>query len=108
MIPWRWYLTVVSWILRPYSLFSLTERHCQLILFFAREKGDWGSVGETVIPGCSLWFTLSTWENLMKARHLFRPDEIVSATDVLPGMQVNRERFFAPLELGTRCTGHTA
>lgn len=53
-------------------------------------QGDWGSVGETVIPGCSLWFTLSVWESLLKARHLFRPDEIVSATDVLPGMQVRR------------------
>lgn len=51
-------------------------------------QGDWGSVGETAIPGCSLWFTLSVWENLMKVRHLFRSDEIVSAIDVLPGMQV--------------------
>lgn len=54
------------------------------------KQGDWGSVGETVIPGCSLWFTLSVWESLLKARHLFRPDEIISATDVLPGMQVRR------------------
>ena len=45
-------------------------------------------MGETVIPGCSLWFTLSVWQSLLKARHLFRPDEIISATDVLPGMQV--------------------
>eukprot|EP00903_Cladosiphon_okamuranus_P007182 g6974.t1 len=58
------------------------------LLFF--EQGDWGSVGETVIPGCSLWFTLSVWESLLKARHLFRPDEIISATDVLPGMQTKQ------------------
>ncbi|CAM9099649.1 unnamed protein product, partial [Hapterophycus canaliculatus] len=58
------------------------------LLFF--EQGDWGSVGETVIPGCSLWFTLSVWESLLKARHLFRLDEIISAVDVLPGMQARK------------------
>lgn len=45
-------------------------------------------MGEVAIPGCTLWFTLTVWESLLRARHLFRPDEIVSALDVLPGMQV--------------------
>lgn len=40
------------------------------------------------IPGCSLWFMLSIWEDLLRAQHLFRLDQMVSATDLLPGMQV--------------------
>lgn len=59
-------------------------------MLLKKKKGDWGGVGETAIPGCSIWFTLSLWESLLRSRHLFRPDEIVCATDVLPGMQVRQ------------------
>jgi hypothetical protein len=46
-------------------------------------------VGETAIPGCTLWFTLQTFNKLLDARHLFRENEIVGALDELAGLQVS-------------------
>ncbi|CAM9349702.1 unnamed protein product, partial [Phaeothamnion confervicola] len=43
------------------------------LLFF--EQADWSSVGDTAIPGCSIWFSLQVWDRLLEARHLMQVDE---------------------------------
>ena len=40
------------------------------------------------MSGCTLWFSLQTFNKLLDARHLIKENEIVGAYEEIPGLQV--------------------
>lgn len=49
---------------------------------------DWINLKNCVIPGCTVQFKLRKFRKLLRAMHLFGENEIISAVDTLPGLQV--------------------
>jgi hypothetical protein len=39
-----------------------------------------------VVPGCTVQYKLRRWRKLLRAMHLFGENEVLSAVDVLPGL----------------------
>jgi hypothetical protein len=52
-------------------------------------SSDWINLKNCVVPGCTVSFKLRRFRKLLRAMHLFGENEIVSAIETLPGLQVH-------------------